>query len=678
MAKSKIAPKNIQSIPRMELNGAVLGNRVKNFILKETNLEFSKVYQFVDSSTVLGYVQKEYGVFRPYEGIRIAEIQSLNVFENGKLKGWAWVAGKDNPADWATKPRQVEDLLTGRFWPEGAGFMLLEEDCWPIILSYKKDDLEGMVKIPKPVFCAFAQVISNGYLARLVIRCSSWKRMVRLLAWMWRIAMCDTTSKALLPSELARSKLLLLKYAQENSAQDLSDAASDGKGPFRKLAPLIDSNGLWRVGSRMRHYVPFTFDHQLPVILPYHHKITLLIMRESHQFSHSGQDRTLSRFRSQGYWTVRGGQLARKVKTDCVPCRKANHEIMRQPMGMLPEDRLNFPISWGSVQLDLLGPFSCRGDVNPRTTKKTWGMLIEDVNSGAVYIDVVSDYSAAAVIMTLVRFGEMRGYPKIISSDPGSQLESASGIMEKWWKSMKHSLQEFGSSKDFEWRISPPDSPWRQGKAERRIGIVKKLLYHSVGDSRLTPLELQTTFFKISNICNERPLGLSKPREDGSYELITPNQLLLGNNANVFPDDTSLAGSIGVKARYQIVKHVTDSFWQRSTHVSPALVLRQKWHEPSRNLRTSDLVMICEDSKVKSKYKMGVVENVKRSKDDVVRSATVRYCNIQHNPKGHDEVTTMRVERTIQRLVLIMPVEEMEAPVIVKEYEHRVKCVMCL
>ena len=31
MAKCKIAPKNIVFIPRMELNGAVLGNRIKNF-----------------------------------------------------------------------------------------------------------------------------------------------------------------------------------------------------------------------------------------------------------------------------------------------------------------------------------------------------------------------------------------------------------------------------------------------------------------------------------------------------------------------------------------------------------------------------------------------------------------------------------------------------------------------
>ena len=63
MAKCKIAPKNVVSIPRMELNGAVLGNRMKNFIIKETNMKFGRVFQFVDSSTVLGYVYKESGLW---------------------------------------------------------------------------------------------------------------------------------------------------------------------------------------------------------------------------------------------------------------------------------------------------------------------------------------------------------------------------------------------------------------------------------------------------------------------------------------------------------------------------------------------------------------------------------------------------------------------------------------
>ena len=293
------------------------------------------------------------------------------------------------------------------------------------------------------------------------------------------------------------------------------------------------------------------------------------------------------------------------------------------------------------------------------------------------YIDVVDDYSAHAVIRTLSRFGNLRGWPNVISSDPGSQLQSASGILSNWWNEMQLPLREFGTANNFEWKVSPPDSPWRQGKAERRIGIVKKLLYHSVGDSRLTPLELQTALFSIANICNERPLGLSKPREDGSYMLITPNQLLMGRSLNSFPDDSGIAESLPMKARYRLVKHVTDMFWQRwCSYVSPSLVLRQKWHEKSRNLCVGDLVMICEDSKVKSKYKMGVVDVVKESDDGFVRSATVRYCNIQSNPRGEEVVTNIHVTRSIQRLVLIMPVEEMTSSIVVKDYDHSVQCVV--
>ena len=306
-------------------------------------------------------------------------------------------------------------------------------------------------------------------------------------------------------------------------------------------------------------------------------------------------------------------------------------------------------------------------------------MVIEDSNSGAVYIDVVQDYSTPAVLMTLRRFGSIRGWPGVISTDPGSQLESASGILDKWWQTMERALREFGSSKNFEWKVSPPDSPWRQGKAERRIGIIKKLLRLAIGDSRLTPLELQTIFFEVANVCNERPIGISKPREDGSYVVITPNQLLMGRSVNILPDDTEIAESLPMVNRYRLVKHVTDAFWhQWSSYVSPALVVRQKWHEKSRNLMIGDLVMICEASKIKSKYKMGVVDAVKESRDGVVRSATVRYCNIQSNSKGDDKVTTVRVIRSVQRLVLIMPVEEMSSSIEVQDCEQCVKCVVPL
>ena len=413
----------------------------------------------------------------------------------------------------------------------------------------------------------------------------------------------------------------------------------------------------------------------MPKILPTHHRMTLLIMRSVHEFSHSGQDGTLSRFHAKGYWTVRAGHVAKNVKNQCIPCRKISKLTISQPLGEFSFERLNTPVAWGYCQLDLFGPYKCRGDVNPRTTKKTWAMIIEDVNSGAIHLAIVQDYSTNAVLLTLRRFGSLRGWPGIICSDPGSQLESASGKLENWWVTMGDALRTLAGTKNFRWDVSPADSPWRQGKAERRIAVVKKLLTLSIGDSRLTPVELQTVLMESANICNERPIGISKPREDGSYALITPNQLLLGRSSNVLPDDAQLIEDLPMSSRYRMVQHVTSGFWNKwSSVVTPGLVHRQKWHQKGRNLQVNDVVMICEPTKVKAKYRLGVVDNVKTSGDGCVRSATVRYTSVQATAQGKDRVQTIRVKRSVQRLCLILPVEEQSAGIEVNEHKFHVQC----
>ena len=460
----------------------------------------------------------------------------------------------------------------------------------------------------------------------------------------------------------------MIKYAQKGLEVELSLAADKGVGRFRKLAPLLDEDGVWRVGSRLKNFVPFTVDNKMPVIIPPDHRITLLVMRDAHQFNHTGHDGTLSRFWADGFWTVRAGHLAKKVKDSCVPCRKVSTSTSSQVMGEIPQEQLMNLFAWACCQMDLFGPFNCRGDVNPRTSKKTWCLVVEDVNSGAVHMDVVQDYSANAVLTSMRRFGCLRGWPLVIYSDPGSQLVSAGGKLVNWWQDMGNSLQTFAGSKGFKWEISPADSPWRQGKAERRIAVVKRLLRISVGDTRLTPLELQTTMMEAANICNERPIGLSKPRDDGSYEIITPNQLLMGRSVNSLPDDTELSEDLPVSARYRVINHVTTTFWNRwCSLVSPGLVVRQKWHEKSRNLQVGDLVMIADTSKIKSKYKLGVVDEVKVSTDGCVRSAVVRYY-IQRG--GSAKWTPEKVTRSVQRLTLILPVEEQDTSVMVKDSDN--------
>ena len=187
------------------------------------------------------------------------------------------------------------------------------------------------------------------------------------------------------------------------------------------------------------------------------------------------------------------------------------------------------PSVWKHVEIDLMGPFLCRGEKNPRVTLKKWAMVIEDVYSGAVHCDVVDDYSAAAVIASLRKFAALRGWPTVISSDPGSQLVSAGGKLESWYQEMGKSLQGLASLKGFRWEISPANSPWRQGKTKRRIGVIKRLLKISVNDEKLTSFELQLFLFEAANITNSRPISAAKRiPADGSYTILTPNDLLLG------------------------------------------------------------------------------------------------------------------------------------------------------
>ena len=85
------------------------------------------------------------------------------------------------------------------------------------------------------------------------------------------------------------------------------------------------------------------------------------------------------------------------------------------------------------------------------------------------------------------------------------------------------------------------------------------------------------------------------------------------------------------------------------------------------NLCLGDLVMICESSPIKAKYKLAIVEAVHTSNIGCVRSATVRYSNI----KG-DLWTHICVKHSVQRLVLTIPVEEQNWPLQVKDFETHV------
>ena len=91
-------------------------------------------------------------------------------------------------------------------------------------------------------------------------------------------------------------------------------------------------------------------------------------------------------------------------------------------------------------------------------------------------------------------------------------------------------------------------------------------------------------------------------------------------------------------------------------------MIRQKWHETGRNLRPGDVVLLHEKTPIKGKYQLGIVDTVKESDDHLVRSCTISYTI--PNAKDHVSVYTggrrVTVTRSVQRLTLLLPVEEQQ------------------
>jgi hypothetical protein len=75
-AKSRVAPLKQLTIPRLELQAAVLATRLGKTIAEESRFQFEKVVYFLDSMIVLAWIRSQARSFKILMSTRIGEIQS--------------------------------------------------------------------------------------------------------------------------------------------------------------------------------------------------------------------------------------------------------------------------------------------------------------------------------------------------------------------------------------------------------------------------------------------------------------------------------------------------------------------------------------------------------------------------------------------------------------------------
>ena len=82
-AKSRVAPLKELSIPRLELQAAVLAARLYKSIRSESRIKFEKVIFFTDSQIVIVWIRSESRAFKPFVSVRVGEISVIVILASG-------------------------------------------------------------------------------------------------------------------------------------------------------------------------------------------------------------------------------------------------------------------------------------------------------------------------------------------------------------------------------------------------------------------------------------------------------------------------------------------------------------------------------------------------------------------------------------------------------------------
>ncbi|XP_076841847.1 uncharacterized protein LOC143485975 isoform X2 [Brachyhypopomus gauderio] len=140
-ARSRVAPKKQQSVPRLELCAALTGAQLYKVISTELTLPIRNCILWSDSATVLTWLGSDSCRYKVFVGTRVAEIQELT-----EAATWRYVPSRDNPADDITRGLTIQDISKGSRWTDGPEFLKLTPNDWPNLPPPPQSDPEGELK----------------------------------------------------------------------------------------------------------------------------------------------------------------------------------------------------------------------------------------------------------------------------------------------------------------------------------------------------------------------------------------------------------------------------------------------------------------------------------------------------------------------------------------------------
>lgn len=652
MSRSKVAPIKQLSIPRLELQGALLGARLARTVHENHSYTISNQFMWTDSQTVLSWIRSDQRRYKQFVGFRIGEILSLT-----KLTEWNWIPSKLNVADRLTKWGNDMGLLTDCSWIRGPTFLYQRKEAWPTRNLPPANTVEEL---------RINLLLHNISVPNTLIdvrRFSKWTVLVRTVAVSFRFinnlkrkvqglpieTLKATAAQARLLSEHSipavrvpfqqaeylKAERYLLKMTQAESYIDELKILLRNKdlpvgewmtieksSPLYKVTPLVDEDGLMRMEGRSERAEFLPFDLRFPIIVPADHPVTTLLVQSFHERFGHGYRETVKNELRQRFFIPKVNSVIRKVAAGCVWCKVHRNRPQAPRMAPLPVQRLTpnlRPFSY--VGIDYLGPFEVTVG---RRTEKRWIVLFTCLVIRAVHVEVAYSLTTQACLMAIRRFICRRGPPCEYFSDNGTNLKSASKEILKTVRDIGLDCAEEFTTARTKWNFNPPAAPHMGGVWERLVRSIKEAIGVLNDGRRLTDEILQTSILEAEDMVNSRPLTYVS---EDSIEAgaLTPNHFLRGvspNEPSDIPPVTNLPETL--RDSFKRSQYLADEMWKRwIQEYIPTVNQRTKWFAEKRQLKAGDLVYVVEGLNRKS-WVRGVIEEPIVSSDGRVRQAWVR------------------------------------------------------
>ena len=279
-AKTRVAIIKTQTIPRLELLGAVISARLSSTITRSlpNNDEIECIY-WTDSTTTLQWIQNDKH-WRQYVQQRVQEIRQLTPKEQ-----WRHCPGSENPADLPSPA--AEDLIDKKLWLEGPEFLKKPESEWPSVAHSREMDessLKELVKSTPHITHSFVNIGKHSTYKDVsqVIdysNFSSLKKLLRVTAYVLRFIRRlrskendIATTKELNASEIRHAETCWIKGVQmETYEHEIRQIQLGGTTPLVKQFNLfIDENNILCCEGRI-HHSTVAETAKRPILLPTKH-----------------------------------------------------------------------------------------------------------------------------------------------------------------------------------------------------------------------------------------------------------------------------------------------------------------------------------------------------------------------------------------------------------------------